>query len=95
MHMLDMCKFREQTLVNIKQDIFIGKPSTYFVAKFGTFQCICSDLYLNQMSDNKKAHYIHQFMGKHPHKIKPIVKIYAAPANVLKNYKLVYEYVFV
>ena len=43
MHMLDMCKFREQTLVNIKQDIFIGKPSAYFVAKFGTFQCICSD----------------------------------------------------
>ena len=41
--MLDMCKFREQTLVNIKQDIFIGKPSAYFVAKFGTFQCICSD----------------------------------------------------
>src|SRR5882762_10163476 len=47
------------------------------------------------MSDNKKAYYIHQSMGKHPHKIKPIVKIYAAPAKVLKNYKLVYEYVFV
>ena len=52
-------------------------------------------LYLNQMSDNKKAYYIHQFMGKHPHKIKPIVKIYAAPANALKDYKLVYGYVFV
>jgi hypothetical protein len=36
------------------------------------------------MSDNKKTYYIHQFMGKHPHKIKPIVKIYAALANALK-----------
>jgi hypothetical protein len=52
-------------------------------------------LYLNQMSDNKKAYYIHQSTGKHPHKIKPIVKTYAAPANVLENYKLVYEYAFV
>ena len=45
------------------------------------------------MSNNKKAYNIHQLAGKHPYKIWPIVKTYAAPANVLKNYKLVYEYV--
>ena len=47
------------------------------------------------MSDNNKAYYIYQSMGKHPLNIQPVVKIYAAPANVLKNYNLVYEYVFV
>ncbi len=89
-----MCKFREQTLVNIKEDIFIGKPSAYFVTNLEPSNASAQILYLNQMSDNKKVYYIHQSMGKHPHKIKPIVKIYAAPANVLKIYKLVYEYIF-
>ena len=93
--MLDMCKFREQTLVNIKQDILLVNLPHILWPNLEPSNASAQILYLNQMSDNKKAYYIHQFMGKHPHKIKPIVKIYAAPANALKNYKLVYEYVFV
>jgi hypothetical protein len=44
---------------NIKQDIFIGKPSN----------ASAKILYLNQISNNKKAYNIHQLAGKHPYKI--------------------------
>ena len=44
---------------NIKQDIFIGKPSN----------ASAKILYLNQILNNKKAYNIHQLAGKHPYKI--------------------------
>ena len=65
---------------DIKQDIFIGKPSN----------ASAKNLYLNQMSNNTKAYNIHQLAGKHPYKIQPNAKTYAAPANVLNIHKLVY-----
>jgi len=60
MHMLDMCKFRETDPGEYNTRHIYWQTSAYFVAKLGTFQCICSNFIFKQMSDNKKAHYVHR-----------------------------------